>query len=407
MFLLSDKQALFVGYLTVEKTQEGLLGAKFPLVNFLPLVIHSLRHNLRRTILSTVSISISIFVFAASVSLPETANEILRDRVSTVRLLCHAKSGLDYMLPAADRRVIEATGHVSAVIGYIGFDTNYREPNVHVGAVAVDADQFPAVLTEWADRSAVAGLLHERSACLVTRALMKRYRWKVGDKIILRSIEGDLELTIEGPLKGQANDELVVFRRDYLTPLPRDSGRVPLYWIKVDRSDSIPEVINAIDRQFANSSSPTTTESEAAFAAWQLRSYRSLMTVAEFFAAMVVIMIGLVAANTAAMAVRERRSDIAVMRAIGYPRHIVTGIFSAEGTLIGLVAGVIGCVLAWGLLDLAPILMGDSAPVKGISLLPRVAVESLSIALTIGFSSAAIPALLATGRDLIVELRAV
>jgi len=118
-------------------------------------------------------------------------------------------------------------------------------------------------------------------------------------------------------------------------------------------------------------------------------------------------MIGLVAANTAAMVVRERRADTATMRAIGYPRRVVMGLLIAEGTLIGLAAGVVGCVLAWGLLDLMPMLVGDAAPVTGLSLLPRVVLESLGIAMTIGFSSAAIPAFTATRRDLISELRAI
>jgi putative ABC transport system permease protein len=377
------------------------------LIKFLPLVFHSLRRNLRRTILTTLSISISIFVFAASISLPETANEILRDKVSTVRVLCHAKGGIDYLLPAAHRRAIETTIHVAAVTGYMDFDTSYRDPGVHVEAVAVDPDRFAGVLPEWATASAAAALQHERSACLATPRLMKRYGWKVGDKIILRSIEGDLELTIEGALTREETDEFIVFRRDYLTVLPTDSGKVIFYWIKVDRSESIPGVIKAIDSRFANSSFPTTSESEASFAAWQLRGYRSLMTVAEFLAAIVILMIGLVAANTAAMTVRERRNDIAVMRAIGYPRRVVVGVFMGEGTAIGLIAGVIGCILAWGLLDLMPMLMGDAAPIKGISFLPRVIMESLGIAVLIGLTSAAIPAFLASGRALLAELRAV
>ncbi|MGO9453775.1 MAG: ABC transporter permease [Candidatus Binataceae bacterium] len=375
-------------------------------MKFLPLVLRSLRHSLRRTILTTLSISISIFIFATSISLPATVNEIVRDRVSTLRLLCHSKGGLDYTLPAAYQRTIEGISHVAAVTSYTGFDGTYHDPGVPLEAVAIDADQFPQVLSDWVDAPAAAGLRRYRSACLVSLSLMKRYNWKLGDKIILHGIAGNVELTVEGLLSSKVTN-VIVFRRDYLDQVPGYSGIAGLYLIKVDRSDSIPAVIQAIDSKFANSSSETSTESEAAFIAWQLRSYRSLITVAEFFAVIVVLMIGLVAANTAAMAVRERRTDIAMMRAIGYPRRVVVGLLIAEGTLIGLAAGAIGCVLAWALLDLLPMLVGDAAPVTGLTLLPRVVLESVGIAMMVGFSSAAIPALTATRRDLISELRAI
>ncbi|MGO9604523.1 MAG: ABC transporter permease [Candidatus Binataceae bacterium] len=376
-------------------------------MKFLLLILRNLRQSLRRTILTTLSISISVFIFAASISLPATINEILRDRVSTVRLLCHSKGGFEYPLPAAYLRTIEGINHIAAVTGYVVFNGTYRDPGVSLPAVAVDADQFPRVLSEWVDASAAAGLQRSRSACLVSRSLMKRYKWKRGDKIILHGLDGNLELAIEGVLSSEITYDVVVCRRECLDQFPRLSDKVALYWIKVDRSDSIPAVIEAIDSQFANSSFQTSTESETAVALWQIRGYRLMITLAEFFALIVVLMIGLVAANTAAMVLRERRRDIAMMRAIGYPRRVVVGLLIAEGTLICLAAGAIGCVLAWALLDLLPMLVGDAAPVTGLTLLPRVVLESVGIAMMVGFSSAAIPALTATRRDLISELRAI
>ncbi|HKN01512.1 MAG TPA: ABC transporter permease [Candidatus Binataceae bacterium] len=230
-------------------------------MKFLPLVLHSLRNSLRRTILTTLSISISVFIFAASISLPATVSEIVRDRVSTMRLLCHSKGGLDYTLPAAYQRTIEGINHVTAVTSYTGFDGTYRDPGVPLEAVAVDADQFPQVLSDWVDAPAAAGLQRYRSACLVSRSLMKRYKWKLGDKIILQGIACNLELTLEGLLSSKVTN-LIVFCRDCLDQIPGYSGIAGLYLIKVDRSDSIPAVIQAIDNQFANSSFETSTESE-------------------------------------------------------------------------------------------------------------------------------------------------
>ena len=67
------------------------------------------------------------------------------------------------------------------------------------------------------------------------------------------------------------------------------------------------------------------------------------------------IMIGLVAMNTAAMSIRERRSEIAIMRAIGFPRRTIVGLLIAESMTIGLAGGIAGCGTALLLLKIVVI----------------------------------------------------
>ena len=78
-------------------------------------------------------------------------------------------------------------------------------------------------------------------------------------------------------------------------------------------------MIAAIDEGFANSSAETISESEAAFIGSFMEQYRTFFRMAELLGFIVVLTIGLVAANTAAMSIRERRGEIAVMRSIGFP----------------------------------------------------------------------------------------
>ena len=78
-------------------------------------------------------------------------------------------------------------------------------------------------------------------------------------------------------------------------------------------------VMAALDEQFANSSAETLSESEASFLGDFMQNFRIFFQLAEALGIVVVMTIGLVAANTAAMSIRERRSEIAVMRSIGFP----------------------------------------------------------------------------------------
>ena len=60
-----------------------------------------------------------------------------------------------------------------------------------------------------------------------------------------------------------------------------------------------------------------------------------------------VLTIGLVAANTAAMSIRERRGEIAVMRSMGFPSRMILCLLLAESLIIGLLGGLLGCGAAF------------------------------------------------------------
>src|SRR5579863_8423672 len=225
-------------------------------MNYLSLVLRNLARNKRRTILTTLSITVSVFIFASLISLPGLLNQILRDRATSLRLICHSKASLFYMLPEAYRRQIERVPHVEAVAAYSVFMGTYRNPNEQIGILAVDDDHIREIFPDWglsdSTNKEFRGL---RTAALVATSLMRAYRWKVGQTIILRGTlyPVDLQVTIVGELNELAAGPRIIFRRDYMEELLGRPGTVNLFWVKVDHSRSEPEVIAAIDEMFANS----------------------------------------------------------------------------------------------------------------------------------------------------------
>lgn len=97
-------------------------------------------------------------------------------------------------------------------------------------------------------------------------------------------------------------------------------GFVDVIWVKVDSAANVPEVTTSLDEDFANSSVETLTEPEAAFYGGFIAGYRVFFKLAEIMGILVMFAIGLVAANTAAMSIRERRTEIAVLRSMVFPR---------------------------------------------------------------------------------------
>lgn len=377
-------------------------------MKYLPLIFRNLLRNRRRTLLTVLSIGVSIFIFAALISLPAVVNQILHDSASDLRVIVHNKAGFAYALPAAYEPAIEAMPHVAAVSGYEVWVGNYGKTTDLIAGAGVDPDALREIFPDWGVSAAVLEQLkRERSGSIASAATMKRYGWKVGDTITLSGIMGTLQVKILGTLGPKGPRSALIMRRDFVDQAAPVHGQVILYFIKVDRSESIAAVISEVDSRFANSAFETTSESEITLGLNQLRSFRLLFDGVKILAFVVVIVIGMVAANTAAMAVRERKTELAVMRSLGFPSRTIVTMLLGEGTLIGCAGGALGCALAYVALALIPYagkVIGPFAEI--LRLLPIVAVESFLIAAAIGLLSATVPTILAMRRDIATELRA-
>ncbi len=380
-------------------------------MKFIPLVVRNLFRSRRRTILTVASIAMSIFIFAMLMSLPAIVNRILADRAVSLRLICTSSASFFYPLPSEYCRRIAAIPHVDAVSGSKIFFSTYRDPKNLVGGIAVDPDTIEQIWPDW-------GISHDeadkfraaRSAALVGRQLMNLYRWKVGDQITLRGTTYPVDITLDivGALSGSSGDLAVLLRRDRLDEIVEKPGTVDLIWIKVDSSQAIPGVIAEIDENFAKSSAQTRTETELGLSQERMGQARVLLGGAKFLAAIVIFAVGLVAANTAAMAVRERLREFAVLRAIGFGRVVILLSLLAEGLAVGMAGGLAGCLAAIGMIRLLPY-VSSQLGLFAFMLRPPdiVLVESFAVAATIGMLSSLIPAMLALRREISGELRAV
>src|SRR5208282_5643033 len=312
-------------------------------MKYVHLVLRNMTRNRRRLALTVMSIAVSLFVFSALVSLPAVANQIVASSASSVRLVCYNKAGLTYSLPEAYKQKIALAPHVEAVVSQGWFGGMYRDPTDQFPNFAIDHEQAETVWPEWFPPGVAAKFRGLRTACLVGPGTMRRFGWHVGQQVMLKGTiyPFNPSFTIVGELTSKAPPDFFLFRRDYLEELAGRPGFVSLYYIKADSPASIPLITAELDETFANSSAETQTESESSFYAGFLENYRALFRMASVLGLIVVISIGLVAANTAAMSIRERRGEIAVMRSIGFPSRTILSMLLAESVLIGLIGGII------------------------------------------------------------------
>ncbi len=373
------------------------------------LILKNLRRNRRRTILTLVSIAMSLFIFSALVSLPGAAREMLGATASSLRVTTHSNVGLTYPLPEALGRKIAALRHVQAVAAVTWFGGIYDQPSNQFPNFAVDHEQFGKIWPDWgASRQSLSEFQKNRIACLVGPSTMRRFRWHVGQQIILRGVfvPATITLQIAGELGEKAADFLI-FRRDYLQEVLGQPLWVNNFWLHVDRPESIPRVIAEVDETFRNSENETRSESEASFLGGIFGSYRSLFAIAEVLGLIVIAAIVLVAANTAAMSIRERRVEVAVLRSLGFTSDTVFVLLIGESILLGAAGGLLGCLACYGVFKLMAVGAAALGPMAVIKMPPWVLGQSLTVAVLIGLFSALVPAFNASRRNIVTALREV
>jgi putative ABC transport system permease protein len=373
------------------------------------LVLRNLSRNLRRTTLTIFAIALAVFTYSTLASLPYLAEHLVSTPNSERRLVTMNRSGFAYPLPAAYRPKIEAIPHVAAVTAVTYFGGIYRSPSDQIG-IAVDADAVGTLWPDWGITAERAALFQRtRTGCLVPPAMMHKYGWKIGQHIILKGsvYPANVSLVIADALGDKAPPDAFLFRRDYLGEVLGAAERINVYYAIVDRKEEVPAAIASIDETFANSSAETSSASEATWVT-SFFDLRTLLLILSTVAAAVVFAMSLVATNTMVMAMRERRGEIAVMRALGFGPSLIVALTLTESTVIGLVGGVAGCATAYAMAELLPFSILPLGPMDLFAILPpAVLARALALAVAIGVVAGAIPAAGLVRRGIVESIRAV
>jgi len=149
-------------------------------------------------------------------------------------------------------------------------------------------------------------------------------------------------------------------------------------------------VAKAIDALSANSDHETRTLSEqAATAAW-MKQVADIGLIAGSIMGAVFFTLLLLSGNTMMQAVRERTSELAVLKTIGFSSHSVLAMVLAESVLLLLIGGLVGMLIAAALI---PAVNQGSG---GMLVLPPVGKESwilgIGLMALIGAAVGALPA---------------
>jgi len=395
-------------------------------MKFLPYLLKHLRRNWFRTGLTVVAMAVCIFLFCTLQSVLAQIDALL-EATSANRLVTRHSVSLIFDLPLAYENRILGVDGVRRVAVNSWFGGSLPAKKEEKGAddsssgadfsnfftnMAVEPEPFFAMFPEYeVPPEQFQAFTQDLRGCVIGEKLAERYGWKIGDIFYLESFipeyrkpDGPFEFVVRGiyrvdPVKHpNADQSSMYFNFKYLYEATGRNVRAGTFMVEIEDPDRAGDISAKIDALFANSDAPTRTETEQAFLAGFISLAGNLALLLNGIGIAVTFTILLVVANTMSIAVRERRTEIAVLKTLGFTSGKVMGLVVAESLLLGALGGLLGIGGARGMLWIlthTPAVRGALAGIglAEVNLQPVVALLGFAVALFLGFAAGIVPAL--------------
>jgi putative ABC transport system permease protein len=122
----------------------------------------------------------------------------------------------------------------------------------------------------------------------------------------------------------------------------------------------------------------------------------------------IVVSILFITANTMAMAARERTTEVAILKTLGFRTRQVVGVVLGESLIVALAGGLLGCLLAGVLMPALAGAMDEIFPVFGtLRVTQGILIGALTASFAIGVLAGWFPAFQAARLRIVEGLRRV
>lgn len=351
-------------------------------MKFFPLIWMNVWRRRIRTIFTLLSIFIAFLLFGLVMTV-RGAFGFGVNIAGNDRLVLINKVTLILPLPIAYRQRIEKTPGVERVTHQTWFGGAYQEARNGVASMAVEPESFLEIYKEIKlPEEQVKAWMADKQGVIVGKDIAKRNGWKLGDRFQLLAPTWQPKQPWEFNVSGifdsgpGVNGNQVFLRYDYLDQnRGLGDGIVGWYVVQIADPAKAVEMGQTFDAMFANSGFETKTTTQKGFADGFAKQVGDIGTITVAIASIVLFMFGLVAASTMVQSVRERTSELAVLKTLGYTDRKILLLVLLESLIITVGGGGLGLLTAWAIIQL-----GD--PTGG--LLPLYVLPPSNIAVGVG-----------------------
>jgi putative ABC transport system permease protein len=385
-------------------------------MKYLPLIWAALWRRKPRTIFTMLSILVAFLLYALLSAVNAAFNAGV-EIAGADRLITTGRYSLTQVLPFGHLQQAQAVPGVASVAGQSWFGGYYQKESNFFPQFPTQIEpyleMYPEIVLPEDQKQA---MLTTRTGAIIAKTLADRFGFKIGDRIpIIAGIwpladgSNNWEFDLVGIFdtknpKERSMYEMMLFHHEYFDEA-RQFGRGTIGWIviRTEDPDRNEEIVDAVDKLFANSPNETRTETERAFNQSFIKQMGDIGLILSSIIGAVFFTLLFLTGNTMMQSVRERVPELAVLKTLGYSDRGVLALVLAESLALCLIAALAGIALAGVLLPgIAAKLPGFS----GLTLKPAAFAGAMGLAVLLALIVGLPPALRAMRLKIVDALAA-
>lgn len=365
-------------------------------MKYLPLIWSGIWRKPGRAVLIWLQVLIAFLLFGLLQGFKSGIDQVIAQTRADI-LIVHSRQSFGQPLPMAHLVRIQAVPGVKVVFVQNFLVGSYQKPTEQILADAIDPDlkwlRYPGLEV---GRSDLDALIHTRTGALVSTTLMRKYSWKVGNRIPLQSAiiqengSPDWSFDIVGTFRESEHlglDEAIIISNDYLNEARAEKKNTVQHFIVLTNDPKqLAEVAQAVDDLFANSQDETRTEPLREMAQSQFQSLGDINFVVRSVVGAVFFALLSSVGAMMMQSLRERSPELAVLKALGFSDSKIFWVILLEALVSCVFAALLGLGCAAAIFPLAKAYLG------GISMPYAVAAIGAGLAVLLALISAAMPA---------------
>ncbi|HTV80917.1 MAG TPA: FtsX-like permease family protein [Steroidobacteraceae bacterium] len=326
-------------------------------MKYLPLIWAALRRKPARSLLTCFSIATAFFLFGTLQGINVGIEKITKlTSVSHLIVMSRVSPGLTPM-PLAHESQIRSVPGVTAVAPFDVLVGTYQRPNNPMIVIGTDLDAMIRISADMmVSPQDAAAMRRTRNGVIVGVTTLRQYGWKVGDQIPLHALNtvrtdgtSDWHFTIVGSYTLQQPDwaTRIFANYDFINEAVTTGKNQAIdFYVGISDPARSSAIAQAIDDRFANSPDQTATANEKDYLESTLAQIGNISFLVNGVVAAVMFTLLFLTSNTIAQSVRERTSELAVLKTLGFTDSGVQWLVLTEALVLGLLSAAIGVALA-------------------------------------------------------------
>ncbi|MDC0678816.1 MULTISPECIES: ABC transporter permease [Sorangium] len=329
-------------------------------MNLVSVAARNVLRNKFRTLLTVIGAAVAVLAFVLLRTVLSAwnvaADYAAKDRIAT-------RHKISFILPLP-KRYMDTVREVPGVtegsfMSWFGAK-DPRDANNFFASMAVESKTFFKVYDEMVvSPEDMERWLGDRKGAIVGDVLATRLKVKPGDTVTLEGTiyPGNWQFNVSGiytATRKSIDRSQFIFHYDYLNESLPERQRDQIGWMtaRIDDPSRSADISAAIDKIFDEKDVQTATMSERAMNLSFMAMMSAVLTALNVVSIIILLIMMMILGNTIAMGVRERSREYGVLRALGFePKHVRIFIIG-EAATIGLLAGFIGLVISYPIVEL-------------------------------------------------------